>query len=134
MLSQSIHNLIGSVSLCRGRLDTSLSEPLVRRKSLEQGDGLLDVIGGFSAGLIVGVAAWLEGADACAVLVELVLPERLVIAVLADPVLIHVGHGLFAEELGYEVLDVGVLAGLIAELRICAVAVVGPETVNGPGV
>jgi hypothetical protein len=63
-----------------------------------------------------------------------VLPQGLVVTVLADPVLVHVGQGAVAEELGHDALDVAVLAAGVAELRVCAVAVVRPETVNCPRV
>lgn len=130
--SERILDLRCGVRLLCGRLDAGLGKPLVRGQLLEQRDGPLDVVGCFLAGLVIGVAASLKGADASAVLVPLVFPEGLVITVLANPVLVHVRECRVAEELGHNRLDICVLTALITELRVRAVAVIRPKTMNGP--
>ena len=67
-------------------------------------------------------------------LAPLVLPEGFVVAAFVFPIGVHV-----AEEVGLtggveDGGDVGVCAGGIAVGVVGAVAVVGPETVDGPGV
>lgn len=131
---EGILDLAGSVRLGLGRLDASLSEPLVRGERFEQRYSPLDIISGLSTGSVAGVAIRLQGADASAVLVPLVLPQRFIIAVVTHPVLVDVRQGRIAEELGHDASDVTVFTARVAELRVCAVTVIGPETMDSPGV
>ena len=118
----------------RGR-DAGRGEPLVRWQRLEEADGAREEVGRLLAVLVaVAVARGLKGADAGAVLAPLVLPELLVVALVVLPVLVHVVERV-AGVVGLEDLgDVGVSAIRVTLRRVGAVAVVGPETVNGPRV
>lgn len=60
-------------------------------------------------------------------LVPLVLPERLVIALVVLPVLVHVGEKLGAARVLDDGSDVGVLARVVAVCLVGAIAVVRPS-------
>jgi len=121
---------------------------LVAIKLLEQVNGLLEVIDDLLLRGVVVVAVWLDSVDAGSwpksmimfilfrilraqggntMLVPLVLPERLVIALVVLPVLVHVGEKLGAARVLDDGSDVGVLARLVAVCLVGAIAVVGPS-------
>lgn len=110
----------------RGRgHDAGGGEPVVGGQRLEEGHGLVEVVGHLVRGLVRGVTLRVQRADARAVLAELVLPERLVLALVVLPVRLHRlqrARRLLLEDRG----DVRVLPVQVAVLLIRAVAVVGP--------
>jgi hypothetical protein len=124
----------GRVRLGGGGRDAGLREEVVRGEGLEQGDGAVEEDGDFFGGLVVGVADRVEGGDAGAVLAPLVLPEGLVVAFVVFPVLLHDFQGLVGAGGLQDFGDVGVGAARVAVGFVGAVAVVGPEAVEGPGI
>lgn len=60
-------------------------------------------------------------------LVPLVLPERLVVALVVLPVLVHVGEKLGVARVLDDGSDVGVLARVVAVCLVGAIAVVRPS-------
>lgn len=119
---------------------------LVRIEALEKINSLLEIITDFFLGLVVGVAARLDGVDASAyiiisawsglpdrhkrtMLVPLVLPEALVITLVVLPVGLHVGQQLGPALRLEDLCDVRILARRIAELLVGAVAVVRPALI-----
>lgn len=131
LLAQNALNGVEAVRLAGRRSDASISEPAVGGKSLEEADGAGEEVGGFLGGLVVGVAAGLQSADAGTVLAPFVLPEALVIALVVLPVGLHIAEGI-GSLAGQDVGDVGVGTVIVALSGIGAVAVVRPETVDGP--
>jgi hypothetical protein len=124
----------GGVSLgCRG-CDSGFREEIVRREGLEEGDGAVEEDGDFLGRLVVGVAARVEGGDAGAVLAPLVLPEGLVVALVVLPVLLHDFKSFIRAGGLQDFGDVGVGAARVAVGFVGAVAVVGPQAVEGPAV
>jgi hypothetical protein len=105
---------------------------LVGRKGLEQAYGCDEEVNSLVAGGVVGVAAGLEGGIAGTVGTPLVLPEGLSALIIGLPVGVHVGDEIGLAGVLEEGGDVGVGTRAVAVLVIAAVAVVGPETVDGP--
>ena len=134
LLLQSVLNIGQLVLLGAGRLDAGSGQPLVSRKGLEECDSLVEEVHGLLAGLVVGVAARLKGANASSVLAPFVLPEGLVITLVILPVSVHVVQGVISTEGLQNVSDVGVSPAAVTLSWVAAIAVVGPEAVNGPGV
>jgi len=60
------------------------------------------------------------------------LPERLIVAALVLPVLLHEGQEVLAAVVFQDTADVGVLPRLVAVLGVLAVAEVRPEAMDGP--
>lgn len=83
---------------------------------------------------VVGVAARLERADAGAVFFPFVIPEAFVVALVVFPVGVHVAEEGGLAGGGQDGGDVCVGAIRVAVGVVGAVAVVGPEPVDGPGV
>jgi len=67
------------VRLGGGRGDAGGGEPVVAGQGLEEVDGFLEVVDDFFSGLVVGIAVWVKGRDASAVLGLFVLLKGLVI-------------------------------------------------------
>jgi hypothetical protein len=107
--------------------DARGGEPLVARQGLEERDGAVEVVNDFFGGLVLGVALWLERADAGAVLGPLVVPEGLVLALVVFPVCLHEGESVVCAKGLQDRRDVRVGA------RGVAVGVVGAITAVGPG-
>jgi len=124
----------GRVSLGRGRRDAGLREEVVGGKGLEEGDGAVEEDGDFFGGLVVCIAGRVEGGDACAVFAPLVFPERLVVALVVFPVLLHDFKSFVGSRGLQDFGDVGVGAARVAVGFVGAVAVVWPETVESPAV
>lgn len=114
--------------------DARVGKPGVGRQRLEQIDRLLKEIHHLLLRHVVGVAARLQGADAGAVLAPLVLPEALVVALVVLPVGVHVREEVGGSRGGNDGGDVGVGARGVAVGVVGAVAVVGPQAMDGPGV
>lgn len=83
---------------------------------------------------VVVIAAWLQRANAGTVLTELMLPQRFVVAVIADPIGVDVRQDVIIAEFGQDSPYVGVFAAGVTELRVGAIAIVRPQTVNSPGI
>lgn len=98
---------------------------LVCVQVLEQVDGRLEVGNNVLLGLVVGEALGLQSADAGAVLVPLVLPERLGTALVRGPVCLHVGQQLRVR-LSDNRRNVAVLAARVAVGLVPAIALVRP--------
>ena len=64
----------------------------------------------------------------------LVLPEGLAALIVRLPVRVHVGHGIGLASILEQSGDVFVGARAVTVLVVAAVAVVGPEAVDGPGI
>lgn len=140
-----------------GRLDTTVCEPIVGRQTDEVLDGRLEEVHDLLVlPVLRAVAFGVEGGIAGSVLRELVAPEPGVVLVLSNPVLVHPSEEIVLSErleestdiwarvrwdggaVGFAVGRVGgrdgvILAGEIAVLGVGAVAEVGPETVERPG-
>lgn len=68
-------------------------------------------------------------------LVPFVLPEGLVIAIIVLPVCVHVGQELVPALLLEDGGDVGELSRGVAEFLVCAITIVGPDSVLvNPGI
>ena len=109
--------------------NASLGEPIVRGKGLEQLHSSLEVVDGLLARLVVGIAGRVERAHASTVLVELVLPEALVVPLVILPVGLHVAESAWCAGV-QEGSKVPVLPVLIAVLLPSSIAVVRPILVS----
>jgi hypothetical protein len=106
----------------------------------------LEIITDLFLGLVVGVAAGLDGVDASAyvtisvwsglsdlqkrtMLVPLVLPEALIITLVVLPVGLHVGQQLGPTLRLEDPRDIRILARGITELLVRAITVVGPGSI-----
>lgn len=87
--------LQGVLLRARGR-DAGIGKPLVSGEGLEEGDGLLEEVDGFLAGLVAAVAGGRESADASSVLAPFVLPESFVVSLVVLPVGVHVVEGVIS--------------------------------------
>lgn len=112
--------------------DACVGQELVAWQGLEEGDGFGEEVDDFLLGDVVGVAAWLEGADAGAVFAPFVLPEGFVARSLVFPVGVHVGEGVCGAAGCQNGADVGVRASGIAVGVVGAVTVIWPKTVDRP--
>ena len=115
-----------------GVLMSFQSTYLVRRKSLKKIYCSLKEIWNLLLGLVVGIARWVKGADACAVLAPLMLPEGVVIVVVVLPVGLHVVEQRRLAKGGQDTGDIGVGAAGVAVGIVRAVTVIRPQTMNGP--
>lgn len=117
--------------VARGR-DTSSSKPVICRQCLEGIDSSVEEVRDLIARLVVAVAFGVEGRHACSVLAPFMLPEALRGATVGGPVGVHVVNQILTpfglEDLG----DVGVLTSQIASGFVSAIAVVWPESMDGP--
>ena len=125
---------VAGIRLAAIRHDPRVRQPGVGRQRLEQIHRLLEEIHHLLLRHVIGVAARFQGADAGAVLGPLVLPEALVVALVVLPVGVHVGEQVRGPCGGDDGGDVGVGARGVAVGVVGAVAVVGPQAVDGPGV
>ena len=123
--ARAYHYLLTCDSVC-SVCYSSLSSYLVCVQTFEQVDHLLEEVADFLLGIVVGVAAWLDGVDASTVLAPFVLPELLVATAVADPVLVHVCQEVTAVLSLQDLGDVGVFARGIAIGLVGTIAVVGP--------
>ena len=89
MRSKSILNFGQSIRHCDRRQDAGGSKPIIGWQGLEQGGGPPEEVDSLFSGLIIGIAPWLKGADTCAMLPKLVLPEAFVIPLVVFPVYLH---------------------------------------------
>lgn len=125
-LAQCSHDFsIGVVLACAG-YNVGILQELICAESFEEVDSLLKEVGNFFLRGVVSVAGWLQGRIACAVLAPLVLPEGLVLALVIFPVCVHVTQQICLAEGLEDTGDIGVLARLIAKLRIGPIAKVRP--------
>lgn len=133
--------------------DAGVGEPGVGWKALEEVDDLLEEVGDFFGGLVVGIAVWVESCgwrlirvfsgsrwkwpltrNTGAMLGPLVLPEGLCGTRVALPVRIHVADKILLASRIENIGNVGVRAAGVTARLIRAIAVVWPETVDGPRV
>ena len=109
-------------------------EELVAGEGLEKSHGLVEEIYHLLLWNVVGVAARFQSADAGSVLAPFVLPEGLIRCSLVFPVGIHVVEEVGGASRGKDGADVGIRTRSVAVGVVGAIAVVWPETVNGPGI
>ena len=125
-LGERFLNLFRRVRGRGGRKYFSLGKEGVRVEGLEEVDGLLEVGDHFLLRGVVGVATWLQGADAGSVLVPFVLPEVFVVALVVFPIGVHVAQEIGLAGGGDDGGDVVVFAARIAVLLVGAVAAIRP--------
>lgn len=101
---------------------------------LEQINSDLEKVNSLDTGLVVRVARRLNGGDTSSVGGPLVLPEFLIGLVVAVPVRVHVVQELRRAVLLDKRGDIIVVTARVAVLRVGAIAVVGPQAVDTPGV
>jgi hypothetical protein len=118
------------VSLSASLLKVPSRTHLVRRQCLEQVDGLLEIVDNLLGRCVVTVALWLQCRNASSVLGPLVLPERLVIALVVFPVCLHIGEEIRLAERLDDGGDVRVSAGRVTVRIVCAVASVRPTSLT----
>ena len=120
------HDRGACVCSCRTRHDPGTRKPGIAGQSLEQIHRRGEVVYHLFLRDVVGVAAGVERADACAMFLPFVIPKALIVAVDVFPVCIHIAqHGGCAcssEDGRY----IGVGSTRVAVGIVCAVAVVGP--------
>lgn len=104
----------------------------VRRQSLEEIDGLLEVVCRFLLRSIVGVTSWIESANASTMLGPLMLPERLVVALIVLPVYIHVVERALLAILCKGGANARIGTGSIAVRVVGRVAVIWPKAMDRP--
>jgi len=109
-----------------------IRKPCVAGQSLEQVHGRGEVVYDLFLHRIVGVAARLECADACAMFLPFVIPEALVVAVDVLPVCVHIAEHIRCACSSEDGGDIGVGSAGVAVGVIGAVAVVRPQAMDGP--
>lgn len=93
-------------------------------------NSLVEVVHNLLLWQIVRVAIWLQGADASAVLVPLMLPQIVIITTEILPILAHVFEQVSPARVNKDQRNVAVLASGVTELVKAAVAVIGPTRVS----
>lgn len=103
---------------------------LVSIQTLKQIHNLLEEVTDFFLGCVPLVAVRVNGVDASTMLAPLVRPERLIVSVNINPVIIHVFEQIILALRLQDIGDIGVRASRIAARLVCAVTVIGPDYVN----